>query len=620
MKSGVFLNFRSKLLLAMVGVVVGVTGATLYVTQQLSEESLEDALEKLTRLNVAHFRDVQTERHRNARAKCYSFSRSVRLRQIMLRYLEAVENQDKEDLQAVTEILYLTAEDELRELLRADEMNPDALKSAFFRFVGAKNEVLNPPDGTGAGFLQGDGNKYLQETLSSVSASMPGNQEVGFLAPPKRDGLRTLVSVVITKIVDVRFDETLGSLAIAFPVPEYAEPRAGDGHDAGAGATALTSRGDTVRAGVWLADEFFVKEIEPSIRTNLARMLGQHLSSTRASEHDFSATLNDEPYRVFHQELQPGPNFPAAFQVLVYSLKEKLALQRASRLKVLSVGGAGLLFAFGLSLYLSHGLSVPIQELVTGTGEIQRGNYSVKVAVRSRDEVGRLAGAFNEMADGLALKEKYRSVLDKVSDKAVAEELMQGNVKLGGETREVSVLFCDIRGFTALTQGMDPDEIIRMLNEHFTPLTRVVAEHSGVVDKFVGDLIMAIFGAPKSYGHDAYNAARCAFEMIREREKLNKSSRYKIEVGIGVASGPALAGNMGSSDRLNYTVLGERVNLASRLCSKAGRNEVVIDDTTKKQANEWIAVEPLDKLSLKGFSNPVQAYKLLDVHPRNGCV
>ena len=178
--------------------------------------------------------------------------------------------------------------------------------------------------------------------------------------------------------------------------------------------------------------------------------------------------------------------------------------------------------------------------------------------------------------------------------------------------REISVLFCDIRGFTALTQNMDPAEVIRMLNEHFTPLTRVVYEHNGVVDKFVGDLIMAVFGAPKSYGNDALNAACCALEMIRERQELNGTSLYKIEMGIGVATGSAVAGCMGSQDRLNYTVLGKHVNLASRLCSKAGRMEVVIDKTTLHRLGESQRVEPLAELELKGFSERVPAYKLLE--------
>ena len=187
---------------------------------------------------------------------------------------------------------------------------------------------------------------------------------------------------------------------------------------------------------------------------------------------------------------------------------------------------------------------------------------------------------------------------------------MSGKIELGGEEREIAVLFCDIRGFTALTQNMEPREVIAMLNEHFTPLTRVVYEHHGVVDKFVGDLIMAIFGAPTSHGNDALLAAQCALRMIEERQKLNETSKYKIAMGIGVASGKATAGRMGSTDRLSYTVLGARVNLGARLCSQAGRNEVVIDEGTYNACREVAEVEPLPELRLKGFSEPVHAFKL----------
>jgi class 3 adenylate cyclase len=160
---------------------------------------------------------------------------------------------------------------------------------------------------------------------------------------------------------------------------------------------------------------------------------------------------------------------------------------------------------------------------------------------------------------------------------------------------------------------MDPAEVIKMLNEHMTALTKVVYEHNGVVDKFVGDLVMAIFGAPKSYGNDAYNATRCAVRMIEERMKLNETSEHKILVGIGIATGEAVAGCMGSADRLNYTVLGARVNLASRLCSQAGKMEVVIDGATREKVGSPLETEKLPDLMLKGFSQPVKAYKVTGV-------
>jgi class 3 adenylate cyclase len=179
--------------------------------------------------------------------------------------------------------------------------------------------------------------------------------------------------------------------------------------------------------------------------------------------------------------------------------------------------------------------------------------------------------------------------------------------------KQASVLFCDIRGFTALTEKMPPADVITMLNEHMTAMNRIVHQHYGMVDKFVGDLIMAVFGAPKSYGNDALHAVKCALKMIEERKRLNATTKYSFEVGIGVATGEMVAGCMGSDDRLNYTVLGDRVNLASRLCSKAGRTELLIDENTYRLLPEGFVAEATEPMPLKGFSVQVPAFRLLEM-------
>jgi class 3 adenylate cyclase len=146
-----------------------------------------------------------------------------------------------------------------------------------------------------------------------------------------------------------------------------------------------------------------------------------------------------------------------------------------------------------------------------------------------------------------------------------------------------------------------------------TALTRAVKQHNGVLDKFVGDLLMAIFGAPVSHENDALDAARCALGLLRERERLNENSRYQLEIGIGIATGNVVAGCMGSTERMNYTVLGERVNLASRLCDRAGPGEVWIDPTTKERLEGAIVIDSPTVVQLKGFAASVDAYRLLEV-------
>ncbi len=158
---------------------------------------------------------------------------------------------------------------------------------------------------------------------------------------------------------------------------------------------------------------------------------------------------------------------------------------------------------------------------------------------------------------------------------------------------------------------MPPTEVIEILNQHMTAMMAVVRNHFGVVDKFVGDEIMAVFGALKSYGNDAEHAAACALEMITVRERLNREIGRPLEIGIGVATGEVVAGCMGSVDRLNYTVLGARVNLASRLCGEAGNMEAVIDDNTLERLDPLTAgFKSITDLRLKGFSEIITAYHL----------
>jgi class 3 adenylate cyclase len=236
---------------------------------------------------------------------------------------------------------------------------------------------------------------------------------------------------------------------------------------------------------------------------------------------------------------------------------------------VLATALISLLLAGVLASVLSRSLTRPVRALVAATERVGEGDFGARVEVRTIDEIGVLGRAFNEMSEGLALKERYRGLLDKVVSKDIAEELLKGEVKLGGEKREVSVLFADITGFTTITDGMEPPAVIALLNECMERLTDVVEREGGVVDKYVGDQIMAIFGAPVARGHDALRAVRTAMEMQRAMAELNvkraRRGELPLEVSIGINTGQVMAGNMGSPSRLNYTVLGDHVNLASRV-------------------------------------------------------
>jgi adenylate cyclase len=278
---------------------------------------------------------------------------------------------------------------------------------------------------------------------------------------------------------------------------------------------------------------------------------------------------------------------------------------------------AALLLAGVLTVALSRGLTRPVHALVHATRRVARGEYETRVVDDARDEIGQLARSFNTMTEGLALKEQYRGVLDKVVSREVADELLRGDVRLGGENRDVTILFADVRGFTGLTEGMEPQEVIGLLNETMERLSAAVDDAGGVVDKYIGDEIMAVFGAPVTQSDHAARAVDAALAMQRSMLEMTteRASRGApaIGIGIGIHSGAAVAGNMGAPNRLNYTVVGEAVNLASRLCSIAAPGEIMISETTRERLGPDTEARLVGERELKGFSRPVAVYSVSGV-------
>lgn len=190
----------------------------------------------------------------------------------------------------------------------------------------------------------------------------------------------------------------------------------------------------------------------------------------------------------------------------------------------------------------------------------------------------------------------------------------EGEVQLGGAKRDVVVLFSDIRGFTPLSERMSPDEIASLLTEYFSEMVDVVFEHGGTLDKFIGDAVMALWGAPLARDDDADRAVRAAIAMQRRIDWLNaewsRQGRQTIAVGIGLNAGEVFAGNIGSDQRLEYTVIGDPVNTASRLCSRAGAGEVLVSELLYRRLADPPPVAALDPIPLKGKAQAVPVFRV----------
>lgn len=268
---------------------------------------------------------------------------------------------------------------------------------------------------------------------------------------------------------------------------------------------------------------------------------------------------------------------------------------------------------------LSKKITTPISILYNASHKVAAGNFDEidlpENKARSEDEIDQLYKAFAKMVSGLKEKEKVKGVLNKVVSPQIANKILEGQVELGGEEKVVTVLFADIRHFTELSQNIPPTDLLKVLNRYMTIMSKVVDQFDGVIDKYVGDEVMALFGAPLSSVESAHRAVDCALEMIREVAKYNETRRGKqvvFDIGVGIHTGIVVAGNMGAENRMNYTVLGSNVNLASRLCAAAAPMQILISKETLSSfhVKEGITYEELKPITLKGFSEPVPVFAI----------
>ncbi|MBS1983819.1 MAG: HAMP domain-containing protein [Bdellovibrionales bacterium] len=282
-----------------------------------------------------------------------------------------------------------------------------------------------------------------------------------------------------------------------------------------------------------------------------------------------------------------------------------------------ALGLAILSVALGAAVLFGDSLVQPILSLVDAAHRVSAGDFTVRTESKTRDEVHTLTMAFNQMTAGLAEREKLKSVFSKFHSRAVVEKLMsQDKVRLGGERIPVTVFFSDIRSFTNSSEKMAPEEVVEMLNEYMTVMVAVIEKYDGVVDKYVGDAIMAVWGMPTpNPERDAENSVRAALEMREKLVELNKKriarGQNPIAIGMGLNSGEVIAGNIGSQSRMEYTVIGDTVNTASRMESltKELKTDFLINESTAKLLPMGVFdLEGPTEAHAKGKAGIVQVY------------
>jgi adenylate cyclase len=217
----------------------------------------------------------------------------------------------------------------------------------------------------------------------------------------------------------------------------------------------------------------------------------------------------------------------------------------------------------------------------------------------------------------LALRVVERKALERFLSSAIVERILANpdQISLGGENQTATILFTDIRGFTRLAERMEPHQVVEILNEYFSEMTDLLFENGGTLDKYLGDGILAIFGAPIARPDDAQRSVKTAVEMQRALVRLNGDwlarGQPSLKVGIGINTGPVTAGNIGSTKRMDYTVIGDAVNLASRLCAQAAGGQVLVSESTFNALTTGLPARKLDPILVKGRDTPVEVYELV---------
>ena len=370
-------------------------------------------------------------------------------------------------------------------------------------------------------------------------------------------------------------------------------------------------------------------ELKADTRSDITFLLGKRIVASTLSDlaqidmlHSYIANRNEIDLQIskgksIQREIRmDDENFLCAFArasnsseaiyVMAVSVDQELTGYRKIEKIILIIGGISLILSILGAFFLAEGITSPLRKLNVGTEQIRSGNYDFHLQIDSKDEIGKLAQSFNEMVLGL----KERFMMSKFLSSSTMEMIRKEGDKLhlGGERRNVTVLFSDIRGFTAYSEKVEPEVVIELLSRYLSRQASIVISHKGIIDKYVGDELIAIFE-----GSDMVdNAVLCAVDIQRAINELNTKNTEDIRVGIGINTGMAIVGNVGGEERMDHTVLGNNMNLGSRLCSIALSGQIIVSESSwRSLKSKEVKTRSLEAIIVKGISTPVQTYEIL---------
>jgi adenylate cyclase len=269
--------------------------------------------------------------------------------------------------------------------------------------------------------------------------------------------------------------------------------------------------------------------------------------------------------------------------------------------------------AIGLSLFVASSVAAPLGRLEAAMAQVEQGRLDVRCPVVSHDEIGAVSDGFNRMVQGLRERDLVKETFGKYVSREVRDEILAGRVALEGQALEATILFCDLRDFTPWVEASDPRAVVRDLNAYFTEMEAAIRASGGLVLQYIGDEIEAVFGAPLPLPDHPDMAVRAALEMRRRLAAWNAGrDGAALRHGIGIHTGTVLAGNIGSAERLSYALVGDAVNLASRIqaLTKTVGSDILVSGATRQRLRHAFDLSPMPATRVKGRSAEVEVFQV----------
>ncbi|MGB0057446.1 MAG: adenylate/guanylate cyclase domain-containing protein [Methyloceanibacter sp.] len=387
-----------------------------------------------------------------------------------------------------------------------------------------------------------------------------------------------------------------------------------------------------IEKGETLGDETALARLDSRIDTAMAdtrRELNAEIERLLAAldSGDAKATADSlERVDALREDLNQKLDAVRADMLAIVKADAAKTVQKQRQAMVIAAVLTALAAALGLvfAVLVSGGMTRPVRRLLEGTRAVEAGHLDETLPVTSQDEIGHLTTAFNRMVEQLRHKERIRETFGKYVDPRVVEGLIdRPMLAVEGQRRVMTVLFCDVKGFTGASEGMTPQGLVKVMNRYFSVMSAPIRDHGGVIDKYIGDAIMAYGGPPFTENADqARLASLAALDMLERVVSLRaefpellglRSLPISFDIRVGIATGEALVGSIGSELMMSYTVMGDTVNLASRLegANKVYGSRILVSEATVAGAATAIETREIDRVVLLGQTEPQAVFEIM---------